>query len=354
MRKLLLLGLLLVVGVSVVSWQMLSATGKAQEERPGRLDESRSILDLQGIGYVEPVSEVRRLTFRTGGVIRQCLVNVGDTVRQGALLLVLDDTVQKAEVEVAKKQLELSRAEATHINSGVNPYRIRALEQVVERLREQQRHHTAEARRLEKLLGSRAASQQESDAMETQRRQSELALREQEAELLHLRNHVTPEHKALLEAKVRQAQAGVELAEQHLRETRLLAPFDGTVLKILKREGEGVRLFEPEPVVLFGDLSRLRVRAEMDERLVQHLAVGQEAVVYGRNLGDKAYPGRVVLLEKLMGDKTVFTRASSERKDLDVLQLLVELGPDFQAPAGLQVDVRIKVRVDHGEVAQRR
>ena len=224
MRKLLLLGLLLVVGASAVSWQMLGATGKVQEERPGRLDESRSVLDIQGIGYVEPVSEVRRLTFRTGGVIRQCLVNVGDTVRQGSLLLVLDDTVQKAEVEVAKKQLELSRADASHINSGVNPYRIRALEQVVERLREQQRHHTAEARRLEKLLGSRAVSQQESDAIETQRRQSELALREQEAELLHLRHYVTPEHKALLEAKVRQAQAGLELAEQRLRETRLLAP----------------------------------------------------------------------------------------------------------------------------------
>ena len=107
-------------------------------------------------------------------------------------------------------------------------------------------------------------------------------------------------------------------------------------------------------MVLFGDLSRLQVRAEMDERLVQHLAIGQEAVVYGRNLGDKAYPGRVVLLEKLMGDKTVFTRASSERKDLDVLQVLVELGSDLQVPAGLQVDVRIKVRVDHGEFAQRR
>ncbi len=122
---------------------MLGATGKAQEERPGRVDESRAVLDLQGIGYVEPVSEVRRLTFRTVAVIRQCLVNVEDSVRRGTLLLVLDDTVQKAEVEVAKKQLELSRAEATHINSGVNPYRIRALEQAVERLLQQQRHHTA-------------------------------------------------------------------------------------------------------------------------------------------------------------------------------------------------------------------
>lgn len=83
---------------------------------------------------------------------------------------------------------------------------------------------------------------------------------------------------------------------------------------------------------------------EVDERFVQHLAAGQLAVVYGRNLAGRTYRGRVAYTEQLMGDKTVFTRASSERKDLDVLQVLVDLGPDFRAPAGLQVDVKIEAR----------
>jgi hypothetical protein len=39
---------------------------------------------------------------------------------------------------------------------------------------------------------------------------------------------------------------------------------------------------------------------------------------------------------------------------LQKIFFLRSIGPDFQAPAGLQVDVRIKVRVDHGEVAQQR
>lgn len=43
-----------------------------------------------------------------------------------------------------------------------------------------------------------------------------------------------------------------------------------------------------------------------------------------------------------MGNKTVFTQASSERKDLDVLQVLIDLGPNFRAPAGPQVDVTIE------------
>lgn len=47
-------------------------------------------------------------------------------------------------------------------------------------------------------------------------------------------------------------------------------------------------------------------------------------------------------LEPIMGDKTLFTHESSERKDLDVLQVIIDLGTDCQAPVGLQVDVVIE------------
>jgi hypothetical protein len=72
------------------------------------------------------------------------------------------------------------------------------------------------------------------------------------------------------------------------------------------------------------------------------LRVGQTAEGYGRNLLGKTYSGRVVEVEEIMGGKTVFTRASSERKDLNVLQVVIGMEPGFSAPVGLQVDVRIR------------
>jgi hypothetical protein len=45
-----------------------------------------------------------------------------------------------------------------------------------------------------------------------------------------------------------------------------------------------------------------------------------------------------------LGDKTVFTSASSERKDLEVLQVLIDMEPGFRYPAGLRVDVTTSVR----------
>ena len=297
---------------------------------------------IQGIGYVEPISEVRRLTPRAGGVLKRYCVQAGDRVHKGDLLVELEDDTPRAEVELARKQLEAARAEADHVLSGINPYQIKVAEQTVARLREKLRHCTVEARRIEQMRATQSVSLQEHEQAESQRRQAEAELREQEAELVHLRRHVTPEMRAREEAKVQQAQSNLAVAQERLRDYRLMAPFDGVVLKLLKREGDAVSPAAPEAVVLFGDLSRLRVRAEIDERFVQQLEVGMTAVVFGRNLAGRSYRGRLAVVEKIMGDKTVFAHSSTERKDLQVLQVLLDMEPSFQAPVGLQVDVALQ------------
>jgi HlyD family secretion protein len=134
------------------------------------------------------------------------------------------------------------------------------------------------------------------------------------------------------------------LAREQLRDTLLRAPFDGTVLEILRREGDGQRLIDSEPVLVFGDLRRLRVRAEIDERYARRIRPGQQALVYGRGLREDTFRGRVAQVRPMMGKKTVFSRAATERRDLGVIQVEIEPGKDFCAPVGLQVDVKILIR----------
>jgi multidrug resistance efflux pump len=301
---------------------------------------------IEGVGYVEPVSEVRLLSPKTGGVIKECYVKVGDVVRKGDPILTLHDEKETAAVALARKELEVARAEEAQVKSGVNRYRILAAQKAVARFEAEYHYAAAEADRTRRLISSRAASQADMEAANARRWQAEASLRQAEAELLHLKNYVRDVDEALMKAKVARAQANLELAERQLRDLAVLAPFTGTVLKLLKRPGEGVRMIELEPVVIFGDMSRLRVRAEVDERFVKDMRAGQAAEAYGRNLLGKTYPGRVVEIEKIMGEKTVFTRASSERRDIHVLQVVIEMEWGFSAPVGLQVDVRIHRRAD--------
>jgi multidrug resistance efflux pump len=297
---------------------------------------------VQGVGYVEPRTEVHRLVFKTDGVIAKCLVEVGDAVKKGDLLMALDDREQQVAVAVAEREVEVARQERSRVLLGRDPFEIAAAEQKVRMMAERLRYLRREHDRNQQLLLGSAVSHADLAAGRNRMAEAEAGLKGAEAEYQHLINSVRGEDRNLAEAKVRLAQARLALSKQRLHDTTLRAPFDGKVLEILKREGEAARSTDGEAALVFADLRGLRIRAEIDERHARGIKVGQEALAFGRGLGKAVFPGRVLAVREIMGRKTVFARTAAERKDLDVLCVLIAMAEDFTAPAGLRVDVRIR------------
>jgi HlyD family secretion protein len=300
---------------------------------------------VQAIGYTEPISELRQLTLDVDGVINKCHVTVGQPVGRGELLIELESSAEQAAVALSDADVALAEAELAQLLAGVNPYSIQAAERERDLLAENQRHAQQEHDRL-RSLSRTVVSAEQMDKAESQLRQTKIALARQEAELLQLRNFVREEDVGVARAKVAAARARLQLAEKQLERTRLRAPFDGVVLELLKREGDGLRMGDPRPVAVFADVSRLRVRAEVDERHAVRIRRGQSATIFGRNLGQQRFPGKVERVKSLMGDKTVFTNAPDERKDLDVREVLIDMDEGFTAPVGLRVDVAIDIGDD--------
>jgi multidrug resistance efflux pump len=298
---------------------------------------------VEGIGYAEPQSEIRYLSFKVDGIIAKCLVEEGQWVKQGEVVLTLRNQEQSASVLLAEKELALARAEYEKVLSGVNKFQIIAAERKADLSREQLRHARKEFERLQPLYIRAAIAATERDRAETDMQQKAQQLPYDEAMLAYMKNYVTNEDRRVAEAKVRVAEARLEQAQQQYKHTLLTAPIAGTALRILKREGDTVRLLDPDPVVLFADLSRLRVRAEIDERYISELQEGQTVFVSARGLGQRSFTGTIVAINNVMGKKRVFSRAATERKDLDVVEVLVDMEEGFRAPVGLQVEVRVVV-----------
>ena len=59
-------------------------------------------------------------------------------------------------------------------------------------------------------------------------------------------------------------------------------------------------------------------------------------------MGDHSVTGRVTLVKTIMGKKTVFSRESAERKDLEVLQAFIEPDEPLNVPIGLKIDVELQ------------
>lgn len=311
-----------------------SETATARDTGAGR---------VEAIGYVEPLSEVRQLTFKTGGLIQLCRAKIGERVAKGELLMSLDDGSEAAALEVAKEELRVAQADQARILRGVNRHRIDAANFKAESVRRRIVYLEPEYERYRHLHKEKSATLSEFQRVQSDLASARAELASLEAEVEHLNDYVLPEEKLLAAAKVDLATAKVRQLEEDLNDTRLVAPLAGTVLEILRREGESVSASAREPVLVFADLSGYRVRAEVDERYVQRVQPGQKATIYGRNVGDREYRGQVVLVKQLMGGKTVFAHAANERKDLDAAQVLIDMAAGFAAPAGLRVDVAIEV-----------
>ncbi len=101
---------------------------------------------------------------------------------------------------------------------------------------------------------------------------------------------------ASLEARVEEARANLELAEQDLENTRIKSPIAGIVTKINYEIGEHTSLNEPVMVVLGGDL--LRIEVDISESDIPKVKKGDSVAITFDAFGeDREFKGTVNSIE---------------------------------------------------------
>lgn len=73
------------------------------------------------------------------------------------------------------------------------------------------------------------------------------------------------------------------------------------------------------------DTLQFRVRAEVDERDIGRVALGQQVKILVDAYPDRQFTGTVTSIGDSMGRKNVRTGEPSEKSDRDVMDVLVEL-----------------------------
>ncbi len=144
---------------------------------------------------------------------------------------------------------------------------------------------------------------------------------------------------AAARAVVERLKAETTFAEAQLEKFTIRSPIAGTLLRRQRNAGEAVTNIDPTPIAIVGDLSRLRVRAEVDETDIGRIAVGQRVEVTADAYPGKKFGGTVARIAQRLGAKAVQTGRPSEKVDMKVLQALIDLDPEVRLPVGLRVDV---------------
>ena len=119
----------------------------------------------------------------------------------------------------------------------------------------------------------------------------------------------------------------------------LRSPVSGTVLQIMRREGEFSGASQGTPLIIVGDVSRLIVRAEINERDAANVRMGQKVTVWVDGKPAK-WKGRVTQMASVMGRRSARSLDPTDRFDRDVREVFIAF--DATPPPAL-IGLRVTV-----------
>jgi RND family efflux transporter MFP subunit len=163
------------------------------------------------------------------GRVDRILVDLGDNVAEGDLLIELDSRELSAEGKILQNQLAAAEAHLAELEAGPRDQEIRAAEARVAEVTASLKLAQATATRNEKMLNQSAISRQEYDdsQFEVQARNAQLDSAVQQLQLL--REGTRQEQIAEQLARVESIKAQIERNAIAQGETRILAPFAGQI-----------------------------------------------------------------------------------------------------------------------------
>lgn len=340
-------------------------------------------------GLVESESGRLNLSFEMPGKLKKVCVEEGQALKAGDLVAELENSDLTAQFNSAKADVKMAEAQLKILANDLDAEILRA-QREVERLKAESSMmevgprreeidralaevHVAEAEsrlagedaaRFASPQGVKSGAWSEAERDRSARLAEAAAARVEVARARHaaLANGSRPEEKdrarAMLagaetelkrmestrphrltsaEAQLAQTKARLEMAEAQLAKTRLYAPIDGTVVLKFMHTGEAVDALRREPVAAIADLSRLRIRADVDEADFPKIAPGQTVKITAEAFDNKYFNGKVERVCNSAGQKRFATGEARERNDVKVVETLIKLDADCPFKLGLRV-----------------
>ncbi|HEV7689885.1 MAG TPA: efflux RND transporter periplasmic adaptor subunit [Hyphomonadaceae bacterium] len=242
---------------------------------------------------------------RSAGIIQEVYVQEGDKVKKNQILARQDDEDSRLSRDRSLAQLRQSEAQVPNLEV-----------QIEAAIREE--------KRLKMLLDSNATSSQSWDQASDRTRQLKTQLDAQVASI-NLQ-------KAAL------AEANYQVEQRVIR-----APTDGTIVRRYANPGSGASTFNVTAMFQLQPANMRIVRAEVEERSLGSVKVGQPVEIVPESDQDKSYTGKVLRIAGVMGSRKLRSDDPSERPDERVVEVVVDAE---QAPVLIGQRVLVKFMKD--------
>lgn len=303
-------GALLVV-VLVIANMARSSGGKVEPVQLAKVRMEDVTSRVKAPGKIEPKTQVK-ISADVPGKVIHLAVEEGDAVRKGQLLLQLDDTQYRSTWSQARAALASARARLSDARAS---------------LKVAEDNYVRQRSLFEQKLLSQAEWDRATAAIESARSTS-----------------------ATAQEEVSRAEAALSAAADNLGKCRFVAPFDGVVSALNVEQGEIVMIGTMNnpgtQILAVSDLSRMLVRADVDEADIVDIRLGQKAKITVDALPDTSFPGTVTEIGNTA--KRSVTGGSEGQTNFEVQvvfdQTVPEVRPGMTADVEIETGTRVKTR----------
>ncbi|HEY6967892.1 MAG TPA: efflux RND transporter periplasmic adaptor subunit [Candidatus Angelobacter sp.] len=287
-----------VVALLLIVLVALAATHGGNKIDPSKLakvergDLAKSVV---ATGKIRAITQVE-VKSKASGIVKKLLVDYGDQVKQGQILVELDKEEilarvrqQRASLEAAEAAAHASAADLQHAKVDAEGPDVPMLKRAYERAQEMAK------------AGVLAAS-----ALDDAEKNYQLAVNKQQ---LGKANEVVYAAKLRqAQAQVSQARALLEQTEEEYRNSTIVSPIDGTVLSRDVEMGDAVSSIlvlgsSATLVMTLGDTHEVYVKGKVDESDISRVYIGQPARIKVESYKDRTFNGKVTKISPMGVEK---------------------------------------------------
>lgn len=296
-------------------------------------------------GRIEPAGGEVKITAQMPGRIADVMVAINDKVATGDLLVRLDGADHETRVNAAEAEASTRRKDRdVEIARGGIAQDRRVAEDAVASAERLLANNRGE---FDRWLRARRAGQATGDDVSRVRTTVTAAREQLDTAKAALRkivsgNDTVQPAQSRLEAALAAARAELSLADSNLEKAHIRSPKAGTVLQVYAVAGEFAQPSPDQILVTIGDISSLRVRAELEERDVGKVRTGQRAVVRSDAFPGRDFDGTVASIAQSLAPSRIGQKGPRKLSDVDVLEIVVDLAGQTPLMPGMRVDVLLK------------
>jgi len=286
------LALILVILVAVAATRGGSKIDPSKLAKVEKGDLAKSVV---ATGKIQAITQVE-VKSKASGIVKKLLVDYGDRVKQGQILVELDKeeiqarvNQQRASLEAAEAAAHAAAADLQHAKVDAEGPDVPMLKRAYERAQQMAKDGVVSV-----------------SALDDAQKNYEMAVNKQQ---------LGKANEVVAEAKLRQAQAQVSQSrallaqtEEEYRNSTIVSPIDGTILSRDVEVGDAVSSIlvlgsSATLIMTLGDTHEVYVKGKVDESDIAKVYMGQAARIKVESYKNRVFNGKVTKISPMGVEK---------------------------------------------------